>query len=418
MEDALPLEIVRIIILLVLSAFFSSSESAFFSIDYITREKLKKKGNPSRAVYNLLTHPNRLLITILVGNMFVNILASSVASGLAIKIMSKLQMADIIGTSITIGVMSIIILMFGEISPKMVAITKPVQFARRFSYPMKIIVILLRPVTILFQYLADIITNKIIKYSAEPEKEGDIESIIKIGHKEGIIDEDEKAIIENIFQSINKEVSQIMMPRPKVYSVNIEKGDKYIINNIIKHDYPRVLVYKETKDSIQGVIRKKDILPLIFNLKREKSISEIIKPVLYIPENKKINNLLREFQNEKKDFAVVVDEYGGTLGVVTIENVIETIMGEYKTEYEKENGMFRKIGKNKYLIQGDMEISEFNQIFKCHLKTESSETISGLIMEHTEKIPRRGEKIIIGDFDFAISKMKGPKILTVIVEVP
>ncbi len=418
MEDNLPLEIVSIVILLVFSAFFSSSESAFFSINYISREKLKqRKDKSSNLVYALLSVPNRLLITILIGNMFVNILASSVASGLSIDIMKNAGISDVIGTSIAIGIMSSIILIFGEITPKIIAITQPVKFARRFAYPLSVIIILLRPLSIVFQYFTDIITNKIIKHTYESIKEDEIETIIKIGHKEGIIDEEEKNIMENVFESINKEVSEIMIPRAKLFTLNIEKGDKYIIKNIVKHKYPRAIIYKETKDNIIGIIRKKDILPLQFNVKKEKNIKDIIKPVLFVPENKKINDLLREFQNEKKDFAVVVDEYGGTAGAVTIENIIEAIMGEYKTEYEQGNGVFRKIGKSKYLIQADMKIDEFNQFFHSNLTTESADTVGGLIMEYTEKIPTKGEKIIIENFDFTISKTKGPKILTVIVEV-
>jgi len=410
--------IAGIIILLILSALFSSSESAFFSIDYITREKLKQRKEKSLAlVYNLLSIPNRLLITILIGNMFVNIFASSIASALAINIVTKAGLADIIGTSIAIAVMSVLIIMFGEITPKMIAITQPVKFAQKFSYPLGFFIIILRPISIIFQCITDFITNKLIKYSPESIKEEEIESIIKIGHKEGIIDEEEKAIMENVFESVNKEVSEIMIPRAKLFALNIEKGDKYIIRNIIKHKFTRVLIYKETKDNVVGVIRKKEILPLHFNLKKYKSIKEIIKPVLFVPEHKKINDLLREFQKEKKDFAVVVDEYGGTIGAVTIEDIIEAIMGEYKTDYDQENGIFRKIGKNKYLIQGDMKIEEFNKIFNSELTAESADTISGLIMEYTEKVPSRGEKIIIDSFDFTISKTKGPKILTVIVEV-
>lgn len=418
MEDSLPLEIAGIIILLILSALFSSSESAFFSIDYITREKLKQKKEKSLTlVYNLLSTPNRLLITILIGNIFVNIFASSIASALAINIVTKAGLADIMGTSIAIAIMSILIIMFGEITPKMIAITQPVKFAQKFSYPLGFFIIILRPISIIFQYITDFVTNRLIKYSAETIKEEEIESIIKIGHKEGIIDEEEKAIMENVFESVNKEVSEIMIPRAKLFALNIEKGDKYIIKNIIKHRYTRVLIYKETKDNVVGVIRKKDILPLHFNLRKYKSIKEIIKPILFVPEHKKINDLLREFQKEKKDFAVVVDEYGGTIGAVTIEDIIEAIMGEYKTDYEQDNGIFRKIGKNKYLIQGDIKIEEFNKIFNSNLTAESADTISGLIMEYTEKVPSRGEKVIIDSFDFTISKTKGPKILTVIVEV-
>jgi len=417
LEDNLPINIIFISILLVLSAFFSGSESAFYSIDYITREKLRKEDKKSKIIYNLLQHPNKLLITILIGNMFVNILASSLVSGFAITLTSQVGISNILGVSIAITIMSILIILFGEIMPKIIAISKPITFARIFAIPINIVIILLRPVSIIFQYFTDIITNKIIKYSSETMKEEDINSIIKIGHKHGIIDEEEKNIMENVFSSVKKEVSEIMIPRTKLFALNIEKGEKYIIKSIIKNKYSRVVIFKEIRDNIIGIIRKKDILPYYFNLKKANTLKDIIKPVIFVPENKKINDMLREFQKEKKDFAIVVDEYGGTLGGLTIDDIVEEIMGEYQTDYEQENVHLKKIGKDKYIINGDMEIEEFNEIFNASIESEDSDTISGLIMEHTEKIPQTGEKIIIDHFDFTVNKTRGPKILRLMVEV-
>ena len=409
-------ELIKIIVLLLFSAFFSSSESAFFSIDYVTKEKLKKEKSKSlKLVYKLISNPNRLLVTILVGNMFVNIFASSIASSFSINIFRRIGVSDIIGTTVAIWVMSIVIIIFGEIAPKIIAITVPLNFAKFFALFLNFIIILIRPVTIVFQLLTDFITNKIIKYKPETIKEGEISSIIKIGYREGVLDEKEKNIMENIIENINKPVSEIMIPKFSLFMADINWEKNKIISSILKHNFPRLIVYKNNRDNIIGIIRKKDVIPLVIKNIKIKNLNNLIKPVLFVPENKKINELLKQFQSEKKDFAIVVDEYGITLGAVSIENIIEAIMGKYPAYYS-ENNIVQKIGKNKYIISGEMKISEFNEIFKANLKSKNSDTIAGLIIERLEKIPKENEKILIDDFKFTIEKMNGPKIDKIILE--
>ena len=409
-------ELIKIIILLLFSAFFSSSESAFFSIDYVTKEKLKKEKSKSlKLVYKLISNPNRLLVTILVGNMFVNIFASSIASSFSINIFRRIGVSDIIGTTVAIWVMSIVIIIFGEIAPKIIAITVPLNFAKFFAPFLNFIIILIRPVTIVFQLLTDFITNKIIKYKPETIKEGEISSIIKIGYREGVLDEKEKNIMENIIENINKPVSEIMIPKFSLFMADINWEKNKIISSILKHNFSRLIVYKNNRDNIIGIIRKKDVIPLVIKNIKIKNLNNLIKPVLFVPENKKINELLKQFQSEKKDFAIVVDEYGITLGAVSIENIIEAIMGKYPAYYS-ENNIVQKIGKNKYIISGEIKISEFNEIFKANLKSKNSDTIAGLIIERLEKIPKENEKILIDDFKFTIEKMNGPKIDKIILE--
>ena len=409
-------ELIKIIVLLLFSAFFSSSESAFFSIDYVTKEKLKKEKSKSlKLIYKLISNPNRLLVTILVGNMFVNIFASSIASSFSINIFRRIGVSDIIGTTVAIWVMSIVIIIFGEIAPKIIAITVPLNFAKFFAPFLNFIIILIRPVTIVFQLLTDFITNKIIKYKPETIKEGEISSIIKIGYREGVLDEKEKNIMENIIENINKPVSEIMIPKFSLFMADINWEKNKIISSILKHNFSRLIVYKNNRDNIIGIIRKKDVIPLVIKNIKIKNLNNLIKPVLFVPENKKINELLKQFQSEKKDFAIVVDEYGITLGAVSIENIIEAIMGKYPAYYS-ENNIVQKIGKNKYIISGEIKISEFNEIFKANLKSKNSDTIAGLIIERLEKIPKENEKILIDDFKFIIEKMNGPKIDKIILE--
>ena len=398
------------------SAFFSGSETAFFSINYIALQKLKKsKNRQSKLVCSLLSKPNNLLITILIANMFVNILASAIASSIAINITQKAGINDFWGTTIAIVVMTLSLLFFGEITPKLIVINQPVKFARILCYPIFLFIIILKPFAVIFQSFTNLLTKKTLKDETNTLDNHDIESAIKIGHKEGIIDKDEKEMFENVFDSMTKEVQDIMLPRMKMSVLNADMPLNKLVKQIIASDYHLIPVYKNNDDNILGVVKRKDLLPYYFNLKKLSNIKSIIKPILYVPEGKNIFDLLKEFQEKHLQFALVVDEYGNTIGFITLDELIEEIVGEYKDEYDKDDIFIRQISRGKYLIKGDMKIEDFNERFKSHLKSEDSNTINGLLLEKVEKIPVKGEEVQLNKFVFTVSRRRGPIIDTLIV---
>ncbi|MDD5066560.1 MAG: hemolysin family protein [bacterium] len=408
-------QLIYIFVLLGFSFFFSGSEAAFFSINYIIQEKLKKENDiQSSLVYKLLQSPNKLLITILIGNMIVNILATSLLSALAISLAQQAGLPDTLAALLGMVLMTGLLLFFGEITPKLITIKRPVTFAKAFCFLMYLIVIIMRPLSYIFQGFTDFITSKI----GGPEKAldtKDIEALIKLGHKEGIINKEEKEMFENVFESREKEVQEIMMPKSKLFSLDSAGPVKELMNQVVKNHFRIVPVYKKGKDNIIGVVHKQDLLPYYFG-KPVPLLKKIIKPIIYVPVGKRINDLLKEFQSQQKGFAMIADEFGNTVGFVTIKDVIEAIIGAYKDEYDKEYVLKQKVGRNKYLINGDMKIEEFNQGFNTNFCIPDVTTVNGLLLKHLGKIPKKGEKIIINKFIFTVNSRKGPAVENLLVE--
>lgn len=401
--------------MLAFSAFFSGSETAYFSINYIVQEKLKKENDiQSSLVCRLLQTPNKLLITILIGNMIVNILATSILSALAIRLAVRAGLPDTVGTVLEIALMTVLLLIFGEITPKLVTVRKPVTFAKLFSFLMYLLVILLRPLSLIFQSFTDLLTKR-MGADQDKLKSQDIEAMIKLGHKEGVLNKEEKEMFENVMESREKEVQDVMLPRSKMFSLDGVLPVKELMREIIRSHFRVVPVYRKNKDHIIGVIRRQDLLPFHFSRKIP-ALKKLLQPVLYVPVGKKINDLLKEFQAQQKNFAIVADEFGNSIGFLTLKDLIEEIIGAYRNEYDKEYVLKRKIGKNKYLVSGDMKIEDFNEIFRTNVCTPDMTTVNGLLMKNFGRIPKKSERIIINKFVFTINSRKGPAVDTVIVE--
>ncbi len=348
--------------------------------------------------------------------MFVNILAAAIASGIAIRIAGDAGLNDYVGTTFAIVVMTLVLLFFGEISPKLITVKRPIKFASIFSYPIFFFEIILKPFSIIFQGFTSLLIKKVFQDDTNTLNNHDIESAIKIGHKEGIIDTEEKEMFENVFDSMTKEVQEIMIPKKKMPVMDITTPLNKLAKKFSGSDNDFIPIYKKTRDNITGVIRKKDLLPYHFHLQKSGEIKRLIRPVLYVPEGKNIVDLLKELQKEKLQFSIVVDEYGNLMGFIPLDELIEKIVGEYKDEYDREDVFIRKLGKKQYLIKGDMKIEDFNKRFSARFRSKEANTINGLVLEKSEKIPGKGEKIILDKFSFTISRRKGPIIDTLIVE--
>ncbi len=415
MDESLPAQIIGIGLLLILSAFFSGSETAFFSINYITLEKIKHSKNKKlQLIYRLLKDPNKLLITILVGNMIVNILAAAISSAIAIKFLKMLNINDVIATSISIVIMTLILLYFGEITPKLISVNNPLGVAKQFVYPILFFVYFLRPVSIIFQYIADFFTNK-FKVDINKVNNDDIESMIKLSHKEGILDKEEKDMFENIYESLDKEVQEIMHPKTKMFLIDASKSVSTIVRNVIKSKYHSIPLYENTRENIIGILYKQDIIPIHFKIKTIKNIKEILRPVFYVPEGKRITDLLRDLQKEKVNFAIIVDEFGNSIGFVTLDDLIEEIIGEYNEEYDTDERFYKKINDTQYRFKGDAKIEDFNRVFKEDISSEDYTTLNGFLLDKFQKIPEKNEEIKIGKYIFKVDRVRGPRIDSIII---
>lgn len=310
-------KIIAIVILLVFSAFFSGSETALFSLDPLALRKIRRMGKGVKKINLLLQNPMRLLATILIGNMLVNVTASSIAASIAIDIFGDR------GIGISIGVMTFLLLLFGEVSPKRYAIERSSRVALFSAKPLRYISRLFYPIHLVFSRLLPIPKK-------EPTlTEEELKAIIDIGHREGIIAGHEKDLIGAMLGFTDTLVKDIMIRRENIKAGSIDLTQDEFINFAKGIKHSKIPVYKNSLDNIMGIVYAKELF-----LYPEKSFSEITKPVLSVPYNKKIKDILQIFERENLKIAIVLDEKGLTCGLVTMEDIIEEVFGEIYDEFE------------------------------------------------------------------------------------
>jgi putative hemolysin len=399
-----------LVILLIASALISGSEVAFFSLSPIDLNHIGKgEARSSTIVNQLLENQERLLATILVANNFINI-AIIVLSTIITNLLVDFSSAPAIGFIFQVVVITFMLLLFGEILPKLYANHKPLEFSLMMSYPLLILHKLLRPVSWL------LIVSGSLVYSKANHKKENI-SINDLSHALDIAApslHEDKMILKGIVDFGNTAVTDIMKPRMDVIAVNISTGLNKLISIIIESGYSRIPVYDETFDDVKGILYVKDLLP-----HHQKGDSfrwqTLIRPPYFVPETKRINFLLKEFQTQKIHMAVVVDEYGGTTGIVTMEDILEEIVGEISDEFDLEELYFSKLDDRNYIFEGKTPLNDFYKIFNLDhdvfddIKGDA-DTLAGLILEYEGEIPEKNKKIFYKQFEFKIESADNRRI--------
>jgi len=409
MEDINSL-LLTLFILLVFSALFSGSETAFFSLTKIDIKKLEKENNAkSKRINNLLKKPKQLLITILLGNTIVNVSATSIATlyALRLSIDFSTAMKSLVMTSLVV-IMTILLLLFGEIIPKLYAFSSPVKVATFTSYLIIFMRYLFYPIIVVLEWF-------ILKISKKKDSQNDLEGrlshedIINIVQSESNnhpLEENEKKIIDRIFRFPSTEVKEIMIPRVDITGIEISSSIEDAKKLIVSSGHSRIPVFKKTIDEIVGIIHAKD-----FILFPEKTtLHTLQRKVMFITENMKIQTLMTQFQTKKKQIAIVVDEYGGTSGVVTLEDILEELVGEIMDEYDVEYHKITKLSDNQYLVSGMIQISVLNSDFDLNLN-EEFDNLAELLYAELNHIPHKNEKYVHEDsVEFVISHLKKQRI--------
>ena len=397
------IKIILILILLILSALTSGSEVAFFALD-----KTRLSSNPGSKLINkieqLLDKPQRLLATILISNNFINIAIVILFASIDNPYLKSLN-SPIIETLIEVGVIGVLILFIGDILPKIYANRKPLVFS-------KIMVI---PIFFLDRYVLFFLNNPMGKSMSF------LVSYLSINSKQLSVDElsqaldltdsnettiEEKKILKGIVNFGNLETRQIMCPRVDMFAVKKKMNISDIIEKVTNKGFSRVPVYENTMDKIIGVLYVKDLIPYLD--KQDFNWNELLREPLYVPENKKLDDLLNEFKSKKIHMAIVVDEYGGTSGLITLEDVMEEIFGELNDEFDEDDSLFSKLDDNTYIFDAKINLQDFYKAIE--LKDFSSfeeisaevETLGGLLIEKAKRIPRVGQVITHQDFKFVI----------------
>ncbi len=397
------LQILTLIVLLCFSALFSASETALTSLGkFRVKELIGRYGKRAQLLNRWLEEPNRLLTTILVGNNLVNIWASVLAATIVLQ---RFQQK---GVAIATGIMTFLILVFGEIAPKTFAKQSAERISLRFIRPLIFLSYLLLPVV---KFLTGISTAIIrlfggrVLVATSRISEEELKDVISVGEKEGVIEEEEKEMIHSIFEFGDTLVREVMTPRTEIIALEDEASLKEVSDLMVKEGHSRIPVYREHIDEIGGIIYSKDLLKQWQEEKLEQEAKELMRPPYFIPETKKVNELLREFQRQKIQIAIVIDEYGGTAGLVTMEDLLEEIVGEISDRWEKEAPDFQKLPDGTILVSGKMEIERANEELKLGLPEENDvETVAGFILSYLGRFPKPGEKFRFKDLLFTIQK--------------
>ena len=394
-------QIVVLIVLLLLSGFFSSAETALFSISKTkARHLAKNKAKSFILIEQMKDNSHRLLSTILIGNNIVNVGAAALATSITINIFPNYAVG------LSTGIMTFLILVFGEVIPKSVATRNNILIARIAIYPIYWFSILFYPVVIFLTFVPKL-TGKIKKIPAATEEE--LMTFVEVVEEEGEIKEEEKELIHRIFEFDDTNASEIMTPRADMFV--IEADEKLDLKDIVNSGFTRIPVIDDDIDNIIGIMNIKDLFLNKITSDTKLDVRKIMTKPYFIPENKKLDKLLHQFKIRKHHMAIVVDEHGGVSGLITLEDAIEEIVGEIRDETDKEEAHIIEQKSNEWIVLGKSDIDEVNEIIGMDIPDlKDYDTFSGYILNTIGRIPMEKEKITIGTYIITVEEMDGNRI--------
>ena len=418
------IEILIIIILIMLSALFSGSETAYTTIDEVTLMRLVREKKIKEEDMKYWSKSSSMIPTLLVGNNIVNITASSITTVLAIRIAQTLHsVSENIMVTISTATITIIIIIFGEILPKVLMRVNAEKTIPYLLYFIKVCYFIFKPITFLMDKITTFIMNYLVpKNLRNTEKRSalssmdDIATIIDMGHKEGIIKESTHELLTGVMDFRSKTVEEIMTPRVDMVCIEAETDINDIIRLTVETGFSRFPVYEETIDHIIGIFHTrslfKDYLKANKNAKiKNKAIDYIMLPY-FIPETKTISSLFNDMQKKKLQMAITIDEYGGTSGLVTMEDIVEEIMGDIEDESDKKEEELIKFKGKRIIVNGTASIEEINEVLNWNIEEhEEYQTIAGYVIDKLDHIPETNERLILNGYRIRIMKVEDRRII-------
>lgn len=418
LDTNLIIGFVAIFILLFLSAIVSGAEVAFFSLSVKDIEDaLQENSSKGKIISELLDKPKKLLATLLVANNFINIGVVILFSFLSRNIFTNID-SPLLKFILEVITVTFLILFFGEVLPKVYASRNNIKFAKRVVYPIAFLDKLLSPVSLPMRAVTLYLHNKLGKQKTSFSVD-QLSQALELTDSEGTSSEEQK-ILEGIVSFGNTDTKQVMSPRIDIFALEISESFEAIYPKIIEKGFSRIPVYRDNIDQIEGVLFVKDLLPHIDKI--EFDWTTLIREAFFVPENKKLDNLLKDFQNLKSHLAIVVDEYGGTSGLVSLEDVIEEIVGDISDEFDDEHLNFSQIDDKNYLFEGKINMKDFYRIidvnedvFESH-KGEA-ETLAGFILEILGNFPKKDQKIVFENCVFTIETVDKKRVKQIKVTI-
>ncbi len=410
------INLVALVILLIFSALISGSEVALFSL---TSTDIKDEENASknlRIIEKLLDNPKKLLATILVANNFINIAIVLLFDALGQVYFKDLDYVWLgwvnVRFLVEVGVAAFLILLFGEILPKVYASRNRVKFAKFMARPLAVLDWLISPVSLPMRRITVGIHNRLGKQKSNLSVDQLSQALELTSDKDTTIEE--KKILEGIVSFGNTDTKQVMRPRMDVFALNRDASYEEILPEIREKGYSRIPVYEDSIDKVVGILYIKDLLPHVNQTSLD--WTSLMRDPYFVPENKKLDDLLNDFKDKKNHLAIVVDEYGGTSGLISLEDIIEEIVGDISDEFDDEDLIFSKLDDNNYVFEGRTSLKDFYKVLKLgdssifEDKKGDAETIAGLLLEISGNFPKRGETISVENYLFKIESLDNKRI--------
>jgi putative hemolysin len=399
-------------LLLFLSAFFAAAETAIFSLSKMEKRRLQEKHpRLGKMVLYHLEHPKRTLVTILIGNLVVNTLAASVFTLIVLEFLHPKYL------SFLLALFTFVLIVAAEIMPKTFAVHQNEFTALVTSVPLQGFALLLAP----FRMLVIRINNAALSFLIPDHKEHsdlkmseeELKTLVKIGEEEGVLDRQERKMLQKLLELGERPVKEIMTPRTNIAALDLEEPREKHIEMIQKYHFTHFPVYQNTVDNLLGVLAVQEYM-----LNPATPVQELIKQPLFIPEQKPIDDLLSDFRTKNHNFAVCVDEYGGTAGIVTLEDIFEEIFGEYYDEYTKVEHPIRALAQHEFLVEAKITLAQFNEHFSTHLEAEDATTLAGFILEKMGEVPEKGKVLQTPECEIRIQDVIRHRLIKSVIVKP
>ena len=392
------------IILIVLSAFFSSLETALFH--------LKSHQKVNGTVKKLLNNPKKLLASLLTGNTIVNISIGSLAAYYTLNNFQNSKYSQSSLLLFEVVIVTVILLIFGEVIPKTFAIVKSDKLANLLAKILDVVIKLIYPITFVFLQMTKFIIKLLpIKKEEIFDSEEELKMLAEIGEEEGTLKQTESDMIQSVFEFKNKLIKEILTPRVDVVALNSTDSLDSAMDMIIEKKYSKIPIYKESIDNIRGILYAKDIIPYLIGSRPKIDILKLAREPYFVPETKPIDELLEEFKQKKTNIAVVVDEWGGTSGIITLEDVVEEVMGELSDPFDSEEYEVIKQKDGSIIVDGSIKIYDLEENLEIDFPDDREyDTLAGLVLDLTGDIPKKGQVVTFEKYSFKVIKLVSNRI--------
>jgi putative hemolysin len=415
MDSLIALELCGLGLLLFCSALLTGAEAAFFSLGRARLKELAREaGKEPGPLTPLLERPHELLVTLLVGITVVNIAASALATAVAG------QLFGASGLAVAIPAMIFLLTVLGEVLPMTLAVERPRRFSAVVSRPVAWLSVVLTPVRLALGGLAAL-TLRLVgseRRPGEPEiSEEELRTLVDVGAREGVVERSEREMIHKVFELEDTLVRTVMVPRPDMFCLDVTTPPAELLDRLREQLHSRVPVFEESVDQIIGVLYTKDLLPHLRGLPPDFDLRAHVHPPYFVPESKRADALLREFQARKIHLAIVVDEYGGTAGLATLEDLLEELVGEIRDEFDEEERLIQRVDPTTFRVSGKFPIDELNAATGLRISNESFDTVGGWVLDLFGRVPHKGEKKDWGDVRVSVEKVERTRVVEVLVTI-